>query len=78
MVVNAILDAPGAVLTTSTRPDALTVTLKARERVGPVAVFDPQHLAKGLPAGLRCLPGWLTVASHCMCSSGWPVTRIRR
>ncbi|MFE7503845.1 type IV secretory system conjugative DNA transfer family protein [Promicromonospora sp. NPDC057488] len=53
MVVNAILDAPGAVVTTSTRPDALTVTLKARERVGPVAVFDPQHLAKGLPAGLR-------------------------
>ncbi|MFC8797022.1 type IV secretory system conjugative DNA transfer family protein [Promicromonospora sp. NPDC057138] len=53
MVVNAILDAPGAVVATSTRPDALTVTLKARERVGPVAVFDPQHLAKGLPAGLR-------------------------
>lgn len=53
MVVNAILDAPGAVVTTSTRPDALTVTLKARERVGPVAVFDPQDLAKGLPAGLR-------------------------
>jgi type IV secretory pathway TraG/TraD family ATPase VirD4 len=53
LVVNAILDAPGPVVTTSTRPDALTVTLKQRERVGPVAVFDPQHLAKGLPAGLR-------------------------
>jgi type IV secretion system protein VirD4 len=53
MVVNAILDAPGAVVNTSTRPDALTVTIKARERIGPVAVFDPQHLAKGLPAGLR-------------------------
>jgi type IV secretion system protein VirD4 len=53
MVVNAILDAPGPVVTTSTRPDALTVTLQARQRVGPVAVFDPQHLARGLPAGLR-------------------------
>jgi hypothetical protein len=57
MVVNAILDAPGPVVTTSTRRDALTVTLKARERIEPVAVFDPQDLAKGLPAGLR----WLIV-----------------
>lgn len=41
VVINAILDAPGAVVTTSTRPDNLTATLRARERVGPVAVFDP-------------------------------------
>ena len=53
IVVNSILDAPGPVLTTSTRPDNLTATLKARERRGPVAVFDPQHLAPGLPAGMR-------------------------
>jgi type IV secretion system protein VirD4 len=56
VVINAILDAPGAVLTTSTRPDNLTVTLTARQRIGPVAVFDPQHLAPGLPAGLRWSP----------------------
>ncbi len=56
VVINAILDAPGAVVTTSTRPDNLTVTLKARQKVGPVAVFDPQHLADGLPAGLRWSP----------------------
>lgn len=55
-VIPAILDAPGAVVTTSTRPDNLTVTLKARERMGPVAVFDPQHLAEGIPAGLRWSP----------------------
>lgn len=30
VVINAILDAPGAVVTTSTRPDNLTATLKAR------------------------------------------------
>ncbi|GAA3844660.1 hypothetical protein KACC15558_26370 [Brevibacterium ammoniilyticum] len=53
VVINAILDAPGAVLTTSTRPDNLTATMKAREKSGPVAVFDPQHLAPGLPAGMR-------------------------
>ncbi|GAA3871439.1 hypothetical protein GCM10022381_13160 [Leifsonia kafniensis] len=56
IVINSILDAPGAVVTTSTRPDNLTATLRARERRGPVAVFDPQHLADGLPAGLRWSP----------------------
>jgi type IV secretory pathway TraG/TraD family ATPase VirD4 len=48
IVINAVLDAPGAVVTTSTRPDTLAVTYKARARRGPVAVFDPQHLAPGL------------------------------
>ena len=56
IVINSILDAPGAVVTTSTRPDNLTATLRARERRGPAAVFDPQHLADGLPAGLRWSP----------------------
>lgn len=53
VVINAILDAPGAVITTSTRPDNLTATLRARQRLGPVAVFDPQQLAPGVPAGMR-------------------------
>ena len=57
VVVNAILDAPGAVVTTSTRSENLTATLRARRRAGgPVAVFDPQHLAEGIPAGLRWSP----------------------
>ena len=56
VVINAILDAPGAVITTSTRPDNLTATLKARQEKGKVAVFDPQHLAPGLPAGMRWSP----------------------
>ncbi|GAB3769885.1 type IV secretory pathway TraG/TraD family ATPase VirD4 [Nocardioides ginsengisegetis] len=56
LVINAILDAPGAVITTATRPDNITATLRARERVGPVAVFDPQRLAEGMPAGLRWSP----------------------
>ncbi|MDR2566175.1 MAG: TraM recognition domain-containing protein [Bifidobacteriaceae bacterium] len=56
IVINAILDAPGAVVTTSTRPDNLTATMRARQKAGPVAVFDPQQLAEGLPAGLRWSP----------------------
>lgn len=55
-MIPAILDAPGAVVTTSTRPDNLTATLRARMRTGPVMVFDPQHLAEGVPVGLRWSP----------------------
>ncbi len=56
IVINAILDAPGAVITTATRPDNIAATLTSRQRRGPVAVFDPQRLAEGLPAGLRWSP----------------------
>lgn len=56
MVINSILDAPGAVITTATRPDNIAATLTERQRRGPVAVFDPQHLAEGIPAGLRWSP----------------------
>jgi type IV secretion system protein VirD4 len=56
VVINAILDAPGAVITTATRPDNIAATLTERKRRGPVAVFDPQRLAEGLPAGLRWSP----------------------
>lgn len=56
IVIKSILEAPGAVVTTSTRPKNLTATLRARQEIGPVAVFDPQHLAEGLPAGLRWSP----------------------
>ncbi len=54
-VIPWILDAPGAVVTTSTRPDNLAVTLAARKPRGPVAIFDPQRLA-GRPDGLRWSP----------------------
>ncbi|MER7604689.1 TraM recognition domain-containing protein [Nocardioides sp. NPDC127503] len=56
LVINAILDAPGPVVTTSTRPDNLTATIEARADRGPVAVFDPQRLAEGAPSGLRWSP----------------------
>lgn len=58
LVINAILDAPGAVVTTSTRPDNITATIRARKDRGPVAVFDPQQLARelDLPSGQRWSP----------------------
>ena len=46
IVIPMILEAPGAVVTTSTRPDNLAVTMSARDGQGPVAVFDPQGLAR--------------------------------
>lgn len=60
LVINAILDAPGSVVTTSTRPDNIVATINARQERGPVAVFDPQHLTAGLPiidgSGVRWSP----------------------
>jgi type IV secretory pathway TraG/TraD family ATPase VirD4 len=56
VVINAILDAPGAVITTSTRPDNLTATLTARAEIGPVAVFDPQGLAPGVTSTTKWSP----------------------
>ena len=56
LCIPMILDAPGAVVTTSTRPDNLTVTLQRRQERGPVAVFDPQGLAPGIPSQTRWSP----------------------
>lgn len=56
LAIPMILDSPGAVLTTSTRPDNLTATMRAREALGPIAVFDPQQLAPGIPSATRWSP----------------------
>lgn len=56
LAIPMILDAPGAVIATSTRPDNLTATLHHRKAVGPVAVFDPQGLAPGIPSSARWSP----------------------
>jgi len=52
LVVAMILDAPGPVITTSTRPDSLATTLQARSTRGPVGVFDPEGLARGVDGGV--------------------------
>ena len=56
VVIPAILDWNGPVVTTSTRPDNLAVTMAARARRGPVAVFDPQRLAPGIASAARWSP----------------------
>lgn len=56
LIIPSILDAPGPVLTTSTRPDNLTVTMARRASRGPVAVFDPQRLAPGITSATRWSP----------------------
>jgi hypothetical protein len=58
-VIPMILDAPGAVVTTSTRTDNLAVTLRARAERGPVMIFAPQGLAD-LPSDLPLLRWSLT------------------
>lgn len=56
LAIPMILDAPGAIIATSTRPDNLTATLHHRQAVGPVAVFDPHGFAPGIPSATRWSP----------------------
>ncbi|MBD4583306.1 type IV secretion system protein VirD4, partial [Xanthomonas citri pv. citri] len=51
----AILDAPGPVITTSSRADNLGATAELRKAKGPVALFDPQGLT-GQPSTLKWSP----------------------
>ncbi|GAB3812741.1 type IV secretory system conjugative DNA transfer family protein [Kribbella italica] len=46
LVMNHLLDAPGAVIATSTKTDILTVTRGRRAQRGPVYVFDPDGLTE--------------------------------
>jgi type IV secretion system protein VirD4 len=45
-IAGRILDAPGAVIATSTRTDLLELTGPVRARVGPVWVFNPSGIAR--------------------------------
>jgi len=59
LVVPGVVEAPGAVIVTSTRPDVLKAAARLRAQVGPVFVFDPDGLASG--SGVEPLP-WSPVA----------------
>lgn len=43
-LANWIIDAPGAVLATSVKPDIVDYTEKLRARVGRILVWNPQHI----------------------------------
>lgn len=55
--VNArILDAPGAVVATSIRPDVLQITMTARKAVGPVGVIAADGSAGNIPEIVKWSP----------------------
>jgi type IV secretory pathway TraG/TraD family ATPase VirD4 len=56
LVIPMILDAPGAVVTTSTKTDNLSTTMIARSKLGSVTIFDPEGLAMGVTGTLRWSP----------------------
>jgi type IV secretion system protein VirD4 len=49
LVIPHALDAPGALLVTSTRPDTFHATRKVRDQRGPILTFDPQQLVPDAP-----------------------------
>lgn len=68
LLMDRIIDHPGPLLCTSTRPDLFTNTAGARHRRGPVSVFNPLGLG-GIPSTF----GWRILAG---CDN--PGTAIRR
>jgi len=52
LVVPTVLSAPGAVVSTSTKPDVLKITARARRRDGPCLLYDPSGTVE-TPAGVE-------------------------
>jgi type IV secretory pathway TraG/TraD family ATPase VirD4 len=61
IVVPTVLGAPGAVVSTSTKPDVLQATVNARRTVGPCLLYDPSGTVD-VPAGVQCVR-WSPVES---------------
>lgn len=62
IVIPSILAAPGAVISTATKPDVLDATWRARSEVGQVWLFDPSGERADWPSGIRRL-SWSPVAA---------------
>lgn len=62
VVIPALLASPGAIVCTSTKPDAMRATVGARSTAGQVWLFDPAGEEDLLPAGVRRLR-WSPVAA---------------
>jgi type IV secretion system protein VirD4 len=54
-LADVILRYPGPVIATTTKPDIYTLTSTARAQLGPVHVFNPQHIS-GVPSTFRWSP----------------------
>jgi type IV secretory pathway TraG/TraD family ATPase VirD4 len=55
VVIPALLAAPGAAVSTATKPDVLEATWRARAQMGQVWLFDPAGERSELPRGIRRL-----------------------
>lgn len=55
VVIPAVINAPGPVLCTATKPDVLRATWRARAQVGQTWLYDPTGTTMGLPDGMRRL-----------------------
>jgi type IV secretion system protein VirD4 len=62
VVIPSLLAAPGAALSTSTKPDVIDATWQARSQLGQVWLFDPTGEQTTWPAGIRKLC-WSPVAA---------------
>ncbi len=62
VVIPALLACPGAAVSTSTKPDVLGATLRARQAAGEVWLFDPTGQAGDGHEGVRLL-SWSPVAA---------------
>lgn len=55
VVIPAVINAPGPVLCTATKPDVLDATWQARAQVGQTWLYDPAGATPNPPAGMRRL-----------------------
>jgi type IV secretion system protein VirD4 len=62
VVIPSLLAAPGAALSTSTKPDVIDATWRARSQLGQVWLFDPSGEQTTWPQGIRKLC-WSPVAA---------------
>jgi type IV secretion system protein VirD4 len=60
--IPTIAAASGAVISTSTKPDVMRATLKARSEIGQAWLFDPTESVRELPDGVRRL-NWSPVSA---------------
>ena len=62
VIIPALLGAPGPAISTSTKPDVMNATMRARAELGEVWLFDPAGESTELPNGVRALR-WSPVAA---------------
>ena len=66
-LADVILRYPGQVIATTTKPDIYALTSAVRAGLGPVHVFNPQHIG-GVPSTFRSLKD--------PCRMRWPSCRL--